>query len=165
MGLNEENGLFDDRQPVTISAINVENLPTSVDRLRRNGVNIESDGRSRVGPSVEEQVAIELTYNQPDVSVSTSARFVEHETIGGPVVRQKIGEGEVEVDIEGVCTTAEAVIIDNFRFESTVDISSERYSGRCQVASINTNPFSEGGAINLEGDFTHNFGISLVEVQ
>jgi hypothetical protein len=64
-----------------------------------------------------------------------------------------------------VCTTAEAVIIDNLRFESTVDISSERFSGRCHVASINTNPFSEGGAINLEGDFTHNFGISLVEVQ
>jgi len=97
--------------------------------------------------------------------VSTSGRFVEHQTIGGPVVRQKVGEGIVEIDIDGVCTTAEAAIIDNLRFESNVDISSSRYNGRCQVSSLNTNPFAAGGAIDLDGEFTHNFGITLVEIE
>jgi hypothetical protein len=159
MALGEGNALLDDRQPVTISGIERDNLPTSVSVLRDSGVNISRDRTSSA------RVAVELKYNQPDVSVSTSGRFVEHQTIGGPVVRQKVGEGIVEVDVDGVCTTAEAAIIDNLRFESNVDISSARYNGRCQVASLNTNPFAAGGAIDLDGNFTHNFGITLVEIE
>ncbi|AGM11352.1 hypothetical protein M199_gp022 [Halogranum tailed virus 1] len=110
-------------------------------------------------------VSVEMVYNQPNISVSSSGRFKEHQTIDGPIVRQKIGEGNVEIEIEGVCTTPEAKVIDTLRFEGTITVLSDRYSGEVQIASTSTSPLEDGGAMNLDGQFTHTFGISCVEVE
>lgn len=111
------------------------------------------------------RISIEMVYNQPNISVSSSGRFKEHQTIDGPVVRQKVGEGNVELEVEGVCTTEEAKVIDSLRFEGTVTILSNRYSGEVQVASTSTDPLEDGGAMNLDGQFTHSYGISCVQVE
>lgn len=109
--------------------------------------------------------SIALTYGQPNVSVSTQNRFAEFETIGGPIIRQKLGEGRTEINIDGVCTTLEASLIDALKVERTVRIISNRFEGNVDVASASTDPLEDGGAMNLDGNFTHSFGLSLVEVE
>jgi len=110
-------------------------------------------------------VTVGLVYEQPNISVSSSGRFSEHQTVDGPIVRQKIGQGNVEIDIEGVCTTPEAKLIDALRFEGIIAIASNRFTGEVQIASTNTSPLSDGGAMNLDGEFTHTYGLSLVGVE
>lgn len=108
--------------------------------------------------------SITLKYDQPDIDVSTSARFVEHQTIDGPVIRQRLGRGLVEIDIAGVCTTPEANVIDSLTQEDVITLLSDRFEGLVQVSSTSTNPFESGGAIDLDGEFTHEFSMALVEV-
>lgn len=156
MALNDDNTLTDERDPVTFDQINPSKFSIDLLDLTRNGSNVElGEGTSSY---------VELLYNQPDISVQTSNRFKTHETIGGPVVRQKLGEGEVEVEVSGVCTTVESTFIDELRSHDTVTLISNRKSGEMQVASTSTNPLEQGGAMNLDGNFTHEYTISLVEV-
>lgn len=109
----------------------------------------------------------EFTYNNPDISVQTSGRFVTHEVVGGVTVRQKVGEDPVEISISGACTTEEANFIDNLRTNDVVSLSSHRYdAATAQVASSSTDPFQEGGAVSPRtGKWTHRFSVNLVEVQ
>lgn len=109
---------------------------------------------------------ISFKYDQPDISVDTSNRFIEHQPVGGVTVRQKVGEDPAEVNVNGVCTTEEANQIDQLRFEDVVMFTSHRVSSmQVQVASTSTEPFSEGGAVDRDGEFTHRFSIKLVEVE
>lgn len=104
-------------------------------------------------------------YNQPNVSVSTSARYVEHEVIGDTVVRQKIGESPDEISIEGICTEGEVGLIDDLIYEEEVTVVSNRWEGVAQVTSTSTNPLDDGGAIDPDGQWTHTFTIELVGIQ
>lgn len=108
---------------------------------------------------------LELKYGQPNISIDTSARYQTHETIGGPTIRQKVGTDPVNISVDGVCTLEEANAIDALRFEQVVFLDSNRIATRCQVASTSTEPMDDGGAIDMDGQFTHNFNISLVSVQ
>jgi len=202
MVLQEDNTLIDDREPVTISGIQRDNVPVSVSELESRGTRIAEMGlpegatqntieginqlrqagfisaqqaerqKNRIRSSGDTQgftdnggLIFQLKYDQPNVSVNSSARFTEHATIDGPIVRQRIGPGLVEISIEGVCTAMEALLLDNLRYEATIEIISSRYSGVCQVAATSTSPLEDGGAIDLDGQFTHTFGIELVEVE
>lgn len=148
-----------------------------VNRLERFGFITAQQARRRkkrirdLNEEITEQfentggMVIQLKYDQPNVSVDSTTRFTEYETIDGPIVRQRIGPGLVEVSIEGVCTTAEAAILDNLRHEDTIEIISERYNGQVQIAAASTSPLEDGGALDLDGQFTHTFGIELVEVE
>lgn len=108
---------------------------------------------------------LQLKYDQPDISVDTSSRFQEHQAIGGPTIRQKTGVDPVEISIDGVCTTIEANAIDGLRHEQTITLVSNRIEQVCQVGSTSTSPLDSGGAIDMDGEFTHNFSISLVGVE
>jgi len=130
-------------------------------RIKQIQSNVEEAERNEIIG----QVTVEFVYNQPNISVSSSGRFKEHQTIDGPIVRQKIGQGNVEIEIEGVCTTPEAKVIDTLRFEEIVTLLSNRFSGDVQIASTSTSPLEDGGAINLDGQFTHTYGISCVAVE
>lgn len=106
-------------------------------------------------------------YDNPNISVDSSARFSVHEIIGGTTVRQKIGEEPTEVNIEGVCTEEVAVQIDQLRRAFVVTLLSDRIPNgiRAQVASASTEPLEDGGAANMDrGEFLYEFNINLVEV-
>lgn len=107
---------------------------------------------------------INFKHSQPDVSVSSGARYVEHEVIGDTVVRQKIGESPDEITITGVCTVDEASQIDDLIYEKEVTVISNRWEGIAQVDSTNTDPLSEGGAI-AGGDWTHSYTIDLTGIE
>lgn len=112
------------------------------------------------------QSTIELKYNQPDISVSTGIRFIEHDIIGGITLRQRVGEEPVEVSVSGICTTTEARLIDELRFEDVVTITSNRVSSmRVQIDSTSTKPLTEGGAFDEDDEWTHTFSIEFVEAE
>lgn len=104
-------------------------------------------------------------YTQPNVSVNTSARYVEHDVIGDTVVRQKIGESPDEISVEGVCTAGEASMIDDLVHETEVTFISNRWEGVAQVASTSTSPLDDGGALDPDGEWTHEFTAELVGVE
>lgn len=108
---------------------------------------------------------VQLSSAQPNISVNTSNRFVEHKTVDGAIIRQKIGKGNVEVTMEGVCTTPEANLLDNLPNENRVFIESNRFQGNVTVDTISTNPIEDGGGMNLDGKFTHEFSLTLVQVE
>ena len=112
------------------------------------------------------QSVIELKYDQPDISVNTSQRFIEHDVIGGITLRQRVGEEPVEVSVSGVCTTEEARLIDELRFEEIVTITSNRISSmRVQIDSTSTQPLAQGGAVDMDREWTHTFSIEFVEAE
>jgi hypothetical protein len=118
-----------------------------------------------LGVIEEGEFTVQLLYNQPNISVSTSNRFVEHETVDGPIIRQKLGRGKVTVNVDGVCTTPEAALLDNLVNENQVRLVSNRFSGNTSIQGISTSPLEDGGAVNLDGNFTHEFGLELVEIE
>lgn len=103
-----------------------------------------------------------LSYRQPDVSVSTSARYTDIEVLGDTTVRQKLGTSPDEISINGICTQEEANQIDNLVHQDQVYVISSRWDGDAQVDSTNTDPLAEGGAI-ADGEWTHTFTIDLTE--
>jgi hypothetical protein len=118
-----------------------------------------------LGVIEEGEFTVQLFYDQPNISVSTSNRFVEHETVDGPIVRQKLGRGKVTINVDGVCTTPEAALLDNLVNEDQVRLVSNRFSGNTSIQGISTSPLEDGGAVNLDGNFTHEFGLELVEIE
>lgn len=106
-------------------------------------------------------------YDNPNISVTSGARFAVHEVIGGTTVRQKIGEEPTEVTVQGVCTERVAVQIDQLRRAFLVTLLSDRTPNgiRAQVASASTEPLHDGGAADAsDGDFLYEFSINLVEI-
>lgn len=113
----------------------------------------------------EGEYTVKFIYDQPNVSVSTTNRFVEHETVDGPVIRQKVGTGKRNITLEGVCTTAEASLLDNFVNENQIYVKSNRYEGNVSIRGISTKPLEDGGAMNLDGQYTHDFALELTEIE
>ena len=122
---------------------------------------------------IGEQTEITFEYEQPNVSVDTNARFIEHEVIGGMTVRQKVGEEPMEINVDGICTRGEARLIDNLYEETTVEFNSYRTGVViAQVVSTSTDPYDDGGAVAVfdnededsSSDTIYTFSISLVEV-
>jgi len=108
---------------------------------------------------------VELKYEQPNISVNTSARFATHEVIGNVTVRQKLGEDPDELSIEGVCTLDEANEIDQLKDEELVEVVSNRWNGQAQVASTSTRPIAEGGGMDNDQEWLHRFTIELVGIR
>lgn len=107
-------------------------------------------------------------YDNPNISIDSSARFAVHDIIGGTTVRQKVGEDPTEVHIQGVCTEDVAAEVDELRKAKLVTLLSDRVNGslRCQVASSSTDPLEPGGAADMDrGDFLYEFNINLVEIR
>ena len=106
-------------------------------------------------------------YDNPNISVTSGARFAVHEIIGGTTVRQKIGEDPTEVVVQGVCTERVATRVDQLRRAVLVTLLSDRTPNgiRAQVASASTEPLHDGGAADAsDGDFLYEFSINLVEI-
>ena len=106
-------------------------------------------------------------YDNPNISVTSGARFAVHEIIGGTTVRQKIGEDPTEVVVQGVCTERVATRVDQLRRAVLVTLLSDRTPNgiRAQVASASTEPLHDGGAADASGgDFLYEFSINLVEI-
>ena len=115
--------------------------------------------------SGDEDVNIQFTYEQPDIIVDSSSRFVEHEILGGTTVRQKVGENPDQVEISGVCLQSEANDIDRLKKTNFVELISHRRNlDSAQVVDTNTEPFEPGGAIDDKNrEMLYFFTIQLVE--
>jgi len=142
-------------------------ISSTITDLERGLRDIESDIGELQDQGIlgEGEYTVKFIYDQPNVSVSTTNRFVEHETVDGPVIRQRVGTGKKNVTLEGVCTTAEASLLDNFVNEDQIYVKSNRYEGNVSIQSISTSPLEDGGAMNLDGKYTHDFGLELTEIE
>lgn len=118
-------------------------------------------------------IDIEFNYEQPNISVDSSARYVDHEIIGGMTVRQRIGEDPKQVSLSGVCTKEEARQIDQLYTLNYARFHSYRTGTlTVQITSASTDPYNDGGAFstNVDSDndtdidTLHQFTINLVEV-
>lgn len=106
-------------------------------------------------------------YDNPNISIDSSARFAVHDIIGGTTVRQKIGEDPTEVTLNGVCSEDVATQIDQLRRAKLVTLLSDRVPNgmTCQIASSSTDPLDDGGATDMDrGEFLYEYNINLVEI-
>jgi len=163
MGLDFNDNYVDDRGPVIFQGISEETIGFKPSKSAFELIRDLEDGGARVIGSSD--YTITFVYDQPNVSVSTTNRFVEHETVDGPIIRQKVGRGKKNITIEGVCTTAEAILLDNFVNEDEIYVDSHRYEGDVSIQGISTSPLEDGGAMNLDGKYTHDFGLELTEIE
>jgi len=115
----------------------------------------------------------------PDIAIDTGGRFVKHEIIGGPVVRQKVGEDPDQYSIDGVCIESTARQVDALKDARFGKIASERIPGRrgqpVQFGSPSTEPIAEGGGVDIPPssvtgipednvDFLYTYSINAVEI-
>lgn len=107
---------------------------------------------------------LEFKYEQPSITVNSSARFAEHQPVSEVTVRQKLGEGADQISMNGVCTVEEANKVDKLVSFDYVDIVSNRWEGRAYVASANTDPLADGGSQDKDEEWLHTFTVELVEV-
>lgn len=118
----------------------------------------------------ELKTTINFEYTSPAIAVDTSGRFVNHEIVGGSIVRQKIGEDPIEADISGVCREPVARRLDELRNAKYGRIISNRLPGGSldvQFASTATSPMEQSGAVAIsddQGEFLYDFDMSVVEV-
>lgn len=117
-----------------------------------------------VGGKYDGEAFVEFKYKQPSVSVSTSANFSEHDVFGDVTVRQKLGEKPDEISVEGMCTAEEANFVDQLIYQEIVELVSHRWSGVVHVASTSTDPITDGGGQDLEGDWLYSFTVECVEI-
>jgi hypothetical protein len=170
MGVDDNNNYVDDRGPVIFRGISVETVRGTNKTFFDNFRDLRDGGADIAFASINDSefstgFTIKFLYDQPNVSVSTTNRFVEHETVDGPVIRQKVGPGKKNITIEGVCTTAEAVLLDNFVNEKEIYVESHRYEGEVSIQGASSSPLEDGGAMNLDGKFTHDFSLELTEIE
>lgn len=161
------SGGKDDTALRAVDERNLESSREKIEEAQQGLSNIESDisELNDVGILGEGEYTVKFIYDQPNVSVGTTNRFVEHETVDGPVIRQKVGRGKKSITLEGVCTTPEATLLDNFVNEDMIYVKSHRYEGNVSIEGISTSPLSDGGAMNLDGKFTHDFTLELIEIE
>jgi hypothetical protein len=119
-------------------------------------------------------------FDNPTVAIDGGGRFVKHNIIGGPVVRQKIGEEPLQVSVNGVCDKRTANKIDFLRNVNSATFISSRLPGsasenniaegggslRVQIGSTSTEPITDGGAADLEtGEYLYSYSINAIEVR
>jgi hypothetical protein len=155
---------------------NNQSSTSSVSIPERPSVIIESyyeipESRGNVYSEYDIDETIELTFPQPNISVDTSIRTVEHEIIGSETVVQKIGEDSDEIDIEGICTHDEAKSIDSLSSSDYIYIRSYRREDYMVLDSTSTSPISDGGAVigttndGKEFEWSHEFTISGKQIE
>ncbi len=106
--------------------------------------------------------SLNFTYEQPDISVDTSARTTKHNLIDDDVVVQKIGREPDTVNISGVCTRSEAKQIDQFvDLNTSITLRSERWSGDVIVTDTATDPMK---AKDSNGNWLYDCQITCMEV-
>lgn len=149
-------------------------------------IQLEDDGRADVFGEPTGQLDGENLYRidfeyagNPNIAIDTGGRFVKHEIIGGPVVRQKVGEEPDQYSIDGVCYQDTAKQIDALKDARFGKIASERIPGRrgqpVQFASASTEPIAEGGGADIparsfdEGtqepaQFLYTFSVNAIEI-
>jgi hypothetical protein len=125
---------------------------SSVSIPERPSVIIESyfeipESRGNVSSNYDIDKTIELTFPQPNISVDTSIRTVEHEIIGSETVVQKLGKDADEIEVEGICTHKEAKSIDSLSSNDYIYLRSYRREDYMILDSTSTSPISDGGAI------------------
>lgn len=108
-------------------------------------------------------------YGNPDVSVTSGARYATHEIIGGTTVRQKLGEDPREIEVSGVCTEPVAQQVNQLHKADLCSLNSDVVGGeliRCQIPSTSTKPLESGGSADMDGgEFLYDFNINLIEVE
>ena len=114
-------------------------------------------------------------YDQPDVSISSQGRYVEHEVIGGMTVRQKVGEEPKQISVTGLCLEDTASDFEDLHREDFITFThhilggaGEAGSMNFQVESVDIDPFSSGGGVATSGDETemvYQYNITLVEAE
>lgn len=114
-----------------------------------------------------------LEYPNPSISVDSGGRFVKHEIIGGPVVRQKVGEEPMQFGIDGVCTETKAKQIDALKDARYGKLMTPRVPGGSipvQFASASTDPISDGGGAKPAygpgdtSELLYTYSINAVEI-
>ena len=80
---------------------------------------------------------IPLEYEQPNVSISSQARYVEHEVIGGMTVRQKVGEEPKQIAIDGICLEDTASSFQDLHEEDFVTFTHHILGGSGEVGTMN----------------------------
>jgi len=112
---------------------------------------------------------IEFYYENPSVTVDSSARFVKHDIIGRRTLRQKVGKDPLEISISGVCFRETARQIDGLRYADSGTILADRFDGGSidvSFASSTTDPLEEGSAIDFtEVNELFNFSLECTEVR
>lgn len=114
-------------------------------------------------------------YDQPNVSISSQARYVEHEVIGGMTVRQKVGEEPKQIAVDGLCLEDVASDFEDLHEEDFVTFThhilggaGEAGSMNCQVESVDIDPFTDGGGVATnsdESEMVYQYSITLVEAE
>jgi hypothetical protein len=144
---------------------------SSVSIPERPSVIIESyyeipESRGNVFSNYDIDETIELTFPQPNISVDTSIRTVEHEIIGSETVVQKLGKDSDEIEVEGICTQNEAKSIDSLSSSDYIYLRSYRREDYMVLDSTSTSPISDGGAImgttnnGKKFEWSHEFTLS-----
>lgn len=134
------------------------------------GRNVLEDERDPVVISVEqpEERSEELElgkYKQPDISLDSGTKFSTHDVIGGPTVRQKTGEEPREMTINGVCVEDTASKIHDLSRNNLFSVTSSTKSfDFAQLTSASTEPFDQGGAMDLDGAQLYTYTLNFVEV-
>ncbi len=114
-----------------------------------------------------------LEYPNPNISIDTAGRFVKHEIIGGPVVRQKVGEDPIQLGINGVCVEEKAKQIDALKDARFGKLMTSRVPGGSipvQFASASTDPIADGGGAKRSGgpddssELLYNYTINVIEI-
>lgn len=125
-----------------------------------------------VGTSFSDTITQEIQFDHsaPAIGIDTGGRFVKHEIVGGPVVRQRVGAEPIEVSITGVCKEPTAKELDRLRTVDYGTIYSNRLPNESldvHFVSTSTQPLSDGGAVELKDDdaeFLYTYDLECVEV-
>lgn len=126
----------------------------------------------RGGGGVDQTTEFEIRFDHsaPAIGIDTGGRFVKHEIVGGPVVRQRVGAEPIEVSITGVCKEPTAKELDRLRTVDYGTIYSNRLPNESldvHFVSTSTQPLSDGGAVELKDDdaeFLYTYDLECVEV-
>jgi len=106
--------------------------------------------------------SINFSYEQPDISVDTSARTAKHNLIDDDVVVQRIGRDPDTISIAGVCTLSETEKIDNLvKDGKVISLRSNRRSCDVIVTDTATDPLN---AKDSDGNWLYDFQITCMEV-
>lgn len=106
--------------------------------------------------------ALEFTYEDPAVNITTEQRTVEHETLDNDIVVQTLGRKPDQISIDGTVTESELFVVDNLVRNGVLQLRTERWKGKIIVKSASTD-FRR--AKSKEGQWLYDATIECVEVE
>jgi hypothetical protein len=99
-------------------------------------------------------------YSDPNVSVTTEAQTIEHDTIDESIVIQQIGRRADSITVEGTVAESSLDIIDDLVTHDVVSLRTGRWSGDVTVTSTSTSPRN---AIDDDGEWLYEATIECLE--